>query len=61
MYWEPLTFVLPAAPPGRRWHVFANTALPSPEDAWEPGSEPPLGDQGRFFVSARSVVVLVGR
>jgi glycogen operon protein len=61
MYWEPLTFALPAPPRGRRWHVFANTAMPSPEDAWEPGSEPPLGDQGHFGTSARSAVVLVGR
>jgi glycogen operon protein len=60
-YWEPLTFALPAPPRGTRWHVFANTAMPSPEDAWEPGREPALKDQGHFFVAARSAVVLVGR
>jgi glycogen operon protein len=61
MYWEPLSFALPAPPLGRRWFVFANTARPAPEDAHEPGEEPPLGDQARIHVEARSVVVLVAR
>jgi glycogen operon protein len=60
-YWETLAFGLPAPPAGRRWHVFANTGMPPPEDVWPPGTEPALADQGHFLVSARSVVVLVAR
>jgi glycogen operon protein len=60
-YWETLDFEPPTAPAGRRWHVFANTGRASPEDVWEPGSEPPLAEQGHVRVSARSVVVLVAR
>ncbi len=46
---------------GRRWHVFADTALPPPEDAWPVGAEPAVADQRRISVHDRSVVVLVGR
>jgi glycogen operon protein len=60
-FWEPLTFALPAAPVGRRWHVFANTGMAPPEDVWEVGAEPPLGDQGHFRTAARSAVLLVAR
>jgi glycogen operon protein len=61
MFWEALGFALPAAPPGRRWHVFANTALPPPADVCEPGGEPLLEDQGNVTVGGRSVLVLVAR
>ena len=61
MHWEPHAFELPACSAGRRWHVFANTALPPPEDAWPVGAEPPVADQRRISVHDRSVVVLVGR
>jgi glycogen operon protein len=60
-FWEALSFTLPAPPGGRRWHVFANTAVAPPEDVWPPGAEPPLGDQGRVLAGARSAVVLVAR
>jgi glycogen operon protein len=43
------------------WHVFANTALPPPEDACPPGEERLLSDQRRLLVGERSVVILVGR
>jgi isoamylase len=61
MHWEPHEFELPRLPAGARWHTFANTALPPPEDAWPAGLEPVLTDQRRILVGDRSVVVLVGR
>jgi glycogen operon protein len=61
MYWESLDFEVPPPPEGHRWHVFANTSMPSPEDLWEPGQEPPLMDPAKLPVAARSSVVLVAR
>ncbi len=61
MYWEALPFELPRLPEGSRWRVFANTGMPSPEDVFDPGSEPELADQASCIVGARSVVILVGR
>ena len=42
----------------RRWLVFADTAMPSPEDIFEPGSERPLEGE-RCSVQGRSIVILV--
>ena len=61
MYWEGQWFELPGLPDGRKWHVFANTAMPSPQDIWTPGQEPLLADQGGLLVGDRATVVLVGR
>jgi len=61
VHWEPHTFELPALSGGTRWHLFANTALASPQDVWPVGSEPPLIDQRQLLVQDRSVVVLVGK
>jgi isoamylase len=61
MYWDALPFEIPGLPEGMKWHVFANTSAPSPEDIWEPGSEPPLEDQQHFLVGGRSVVILAGK
>ena len=61
MHWEGCTFELPVPPASYQWRVFANTAAPSPEDIWEPGTEPVLHDQRRFVSGPRSVVILVGR
>jgi isoamylase len=61
MYWETLPFELPRLPYGSRWGVFANTGMPSPEDAFDPGSEPELANQTGCIVGGRSVVILVGR
>ncbi|MCU7936602.1 MAG: glycogen debranching enzyme [Candidatus Thiodiazotropha sp. (ex Dulcina madagascariensis)] len=61
MYWEALPFELPRLPTGMRWLGFANTSMPSPEDVFEPGSEPELEDQSGCLVGGRAVVVLVGR
>jgi glycogen debranching enzyme GlgX len=60
MFWEPLDFEPPELD-GLAWHVVANTAMPSPQDIWEPGFEPRLDDQRRFMVGPRSVVILLGR
>ena len=60
-YWEGLLFELPAPPEGMRWHVFANTGMPSPEDIYEPGQEPVLENQRHFLLGPRSTVILVGR
>lgn len=60
-HWESLDVELPGLPEGKRWHVFANTGAISPEDVWEVGNEPPLGDQSRLFVGARSVAILVAK
>jgi glycogen operon protein len=60
-YWEPLTVELPALPDGAVWHRFADTSLASPQDAAEPGQEPPLADQFSIRVAERSAVALVAR
>ncbi|MDT0446641.1 glycogen debranching protein [Streptomyces johnsoniae] len=50
----------PAAPPGTRWHLFADTAAPPGRDAHRPGEEPacpgPL-----FTLAAHSAIALVAR
>lgn len=61
MHWDALGFELPGLPPGAKWHVFANTGAATPDDAYEPGSEPALPDQDSILVGARSVVILVGK
>ncbi len=61
-YWDALPFQLPELPINYRWHLFANTALASPYDIYEPGHEIPLEPyQDRFLVGGRAVVILVGR
>src|SRR5688572_18846094 len=61
MYWEPLSFELPALPSGLNWRLFANTGALSPGDSWEPGTEPVLENQHNFLVGDRSVLILVGK
>ncbi|HME23902.1 MAG TPA: glycogen debranching protein GlgX [Acetobacteraceae bacterium] len=61
MYWEGLSYTLPEPLDGRRWHVVANTSLPSPHDIYDLGAEPLLEDQRRILMGARSVMVLVTR
>lgn len=60
-HYDGLNFELPAPPAGTRWHVFANTSMPSPQDISDVGKEPPLGDQHNFTVGPRSVIVLVAK
>jgi glycogen operon protein len=61
MHWEAHGFELPGLPNGRRWHVFANTGMPAPQDLWEVGTEPVLAEQSHVLVGDRSVVILVGK
>lgn len=60
-HWGTHWFELPRLPPGMQWHVFANTAVATPHDSWEPGDEPLLEDQSGLPIKSRSVVVLVGK
>lgn len=61
-YWEGLPFELPGLPYGMRWHIAANTGMPSPDDCYIPGQELPLdANQTHFIVGGRSIVILVGR
>ena len=61
MYWEPLLFHLPQPDDSFPWRVAVNTAMPSPEDIWEPGQEPLLADSTKIMVAPRSVVILLNR
>jgi isoamylase len=60
-HWDGHWFDLPQLPAGAAWHVSANTSVASPEDAWTPGQEPRLENQGGLQVGERSVVILVGK
>jgi glycogen operon protein len=61
MYWEALAFEPPSPPPGQRWHVCVNTALPPPADIREPGREPPLREPQEVLLAGRSILVLAAR
>jgi isoamylase len=61
MHWQALWFEIPGLPNGMQWHVFANTGANPPEDSWEVGSEPVLGNQHGLLLGDRSVVILVGK
>jgi len=61
-HWEARHFELPQPAPGSgRWRVAVNTAMASPQDSFEPGAEPPLGDQGHFLLAPYAVAVLLAR
>ena len=61
MHWEAQWFEIPGLPLGVQWHIFANTGCNSPEDSWEPGTEPLLENQQGMLLGDRSVVILVGK
>jgi glycogen operon protein len=61
MHWEALALELPQLPESTHWHVFANTSVPQPDDIYEPGQEPLLGNQTSFIAGAHSVAILVGK
>ncbi|MBD2179766.1 glycogen debranching protein GlgX [Planktothrix sp. FACHB-1355] len=61
MHWEALWFGIPGLPDGMKWHVFANTGAPTPDDIWEPGFEPMLENQSGLLLGSRSVLILVGK
>lgn len=57
MHWEKLEFEVPAIP-GQVWRRAINTALPSPDDIAEAGSESAI-EGNQCAVEGRSIVVLV--
>jgi glycogen operon protein len=59
-YWEALDFELPVLAGGKQWRRAVDTALPSPDDYYEPGREPPLTRNG-YVVQPRSSVILIAR
>ncbi len=61
MHWDGHWCDLPGLPDGMQWHVSVNTGAPTPEDIWEPGSEPLLSEQHGLLIGPRSVVILVGK
>lgn len=61
LHWESHWFEIPGLPPDMQWHVFANTGANSPDDSFEPGTEPVLSEQHGILLSDRSVVILVGK
>ena len=61
MHWEDQTFEIPRLPSGKRWRVAVNTAHESPEDIYDPGKEPALGNRKRLTLVSRSVVVFISR
>jgi isoamylase len=58
-YWEPLTFEVPAVPPGHQtaWRRCIDTALASPDDIVPWDTAAPV-DQATYVVQAHSVVLL---
>lgn len=61
MHWEMQGFELPVIPESYSWHVFANTDMNDGSDIWSDGLEPVLENQSEILVSARSVIILVGK
>jgi glycogen operon protein len=61
MYWDALNFQPPSLPEGTKWHIFANTSMPTPEDIHEIGQEPILENQTNILAGPRSIFILVGR
>ncbi len=61
MHWDSAWFHPPAPHEGKRWYVAANTGMPSPQDIFAPGSEPPLDDPSAVVLGPRSVMILLGK
>ncbi len=61
MHWDDHDFVIPTLPDDMAWHKFADTHAFSPYDICVPGEEFLLDDQDTIHVSARAVVILVGK
>jgi len=61
MYYQPLNFGLPVLPLGMKWHRFADTTLPAPDDIAEIGGEYLLPVQKSYTVGDWSVVILIGK
>jgi glycogen operon protein len=60
-HWDEHDLELPALDDGQRWHLFADTSAPPPNDVRTPGEEVLLDDQYSITVGARGALVLVGR
>ena len=58
-YVKPLDFSIPAAPSGRPWRRFVDTALPSPDDIVDEGSGPHVPVLGSYRLQAHSTIILV--
>jgi glycogen operon protein len=54
-------FTLASPPAGKRWMRMADTALPSPRDILEPGSETPLDNPKNYQTEGRSIVILISK
>ena len=61
MHWEPGQFALPNLPKELRWHMAFDTDADERNGMYLPGGEPAVPDQKNILVSARSIVVLVGK
>ncbi|MDB9510041.1 glycogen debranching protein GlgX [Kamptonema animale CS-326] len=61
MHWEAQWFEIPGLPEQLRWHISVNTGCTSPDDIWEPGTEPKLENQHGILLGNRSIVILVGK
>ncbi|MGK7893861.1 MAG: glycogen debranching protein GlgX [Xenococcus sp. (in: cyanobacteria)] len=61
MHWESHWFEIPGLPTDLQWHIFANTGCNSPDDCYQPGTEPLLNNQSSILLSDRSIVILVGK
>jgi glycogen operon protein len=58
-YVKPLDFRIPAAPSGRPWCRFVDTALPPPDDIVAEDSGPHVPVLGRYRLEAHSTIILV--
>jgi isoamylase len=58
-YVKPLDFRIPAAPSGRPWRRFIDTALPSPEDIVEEDRGPRVPIFERYRLEAHATIILV--
>jgi isoamylase len=59
MHWQAQWFEIPQLPPGKQWHIFANTGVE--QASCKPGREFLLDNQSGILVGDRSLVILVGK
>jgi len=57
----PSDFFIPAPSGNKVWHLAVDTSRQAPEDVYEPGEEPSMGDQVTFRVGPRSSAILLAR
>lgn len=60
-YWESHLFALPNLPAGYEWHAVIDTSAEQGKEFLKTGSEMILKDQKMILVSARSVLVFIGK